>query len=64
MSQSPRDGNLYPQNSKLRPLSPKQDEDFEEFVEVPRDVYYEPAAWSLVGHPFKNRNDRVVAAGS
>lgn len=30
------DGNLYPQNSKLRPLPPDlKDEDFEEFVEVP-----------------------------
>ena len=37
------DGNLYPQNSKLRPVSPDlKDEDFEEFVEVPRDVYYDP----------------------
>jgi hypothetical protein len=38
------DGNLYPLNSKLRPLPPDlKDEDFEEFVEVPRDVYYDPA---------------------
>ena len=38
------DGNLYPQNSKLRPLFPDlKDEDFEEFVEVPRPVYYDPA---------------------
>ncbi len=37
------DGNLYPQNSKLRPVPPDvKDEDFEEFVEVPRDVYYDP----------------------
>ena len=36
-------GNLYPQNSKLRPAPPDvKDEDFEEFVEVPRDVYYDP----------------------
>ncbi len=38
------DGNLYPPNSKLRPLLPDlKDDDFEEFVEVPRDVYYGPA---------------------
>ncbi len=37
------DGNLYPQNSKLRPVPPNvKDEDFDEFVEVPRDVYYDP----------------------
>lgn len=34
------DGNLYPPNSKLRPVLPN-DEDL--FVEVPRDVYYDPA---------------------
>ena len=34
------DGNLYPQNSKLRPVLPN-DEDL--FVEVPRDVYYDRA---------------------
>ncbi len=34
------DGNLYPPNSKLRPELPN-DEDL--FVEVPRDVYYDPA---------------------
>ncbi len=33
------DGNLYPPNSKLRPELP-DDEDL--FVEVPRDVYYDP----------------------
>jgi len=38
------DGNLYPENSTLRPVPPDlKDEDFEEFVEVPRDVYYDPA---------------------
>jgi len=38
------DGNLYPQNSKLRPVPPDlKDQDFEEFVDVPRDVYYDPA---------------------
>ena len=41
------DGNLYPPNSKLRPVLPDLDEDL--FVEVPRDVYYDPAVpgrWS------------------
>ncbi len=33
------DGNLYPPNSKLRPELPN-DEDL--FVDVPRDVYYDP----------------------
>lgn len=42
------DGNLYPQNSKLRPVPPDlKDEDFEEFVEVPRHVYYDP---TVPGH--------------
>jgi len=37
------DGNLNPQNSKLRPVPPDlKDEDFEEFVEVPRYVYGHP----------------------
>jgi hypothetical protein len=48
------DGNLYPQNSKLRPIPPDlKDDDFEEFVEVPRDVYYDPAVpgrWWVVLH--------------
>jgi hypothetical protein len=42
------DGNLYPQNSKLRPELPN-DEDL--FVEVPRDVYYDqavPGHWWVI----------------
>ena len=38
------DGNLYPANSTLRPVLPI-DEDL--FVDVPRDVYYDPA---MPGH--------------
>ena len=51
------DGNLYPQNSKLRPVPPDlKDEDFEEFVEVPRYVYGHPGypghrwSWKLPAH--------------
>jgi hypothetical protein len=56
------DGNLYPPNSKLGPLPPDlKDEDFEEFVEVPRDVYYDPTVPGLLVIRVKKRNDRLTA---